>query len=263
MKRSIVFISFLVVFTLPALSAAEFYVIATGGPPVGTKIKSLPYTISQPGFYFVTGDLTCPAGTHGITINTDNVTLDLMGFRLNGPGGSGSYDGIRMSGRHNVEIRNGTIRYFPKYGINESLGGIGEGHRAINLRVRNNGDTGIYLSGKGNLVKDCTCFSNGGAGIVASEASTITGNTCYDNTSTGISGAGGGCTITGNTCYGNELYGIYASAGSTVLGNTCRSNLEGIHLEGNNFVAQNTATGNTSVNISDCVTCSKGLNHAP
>src|SRR4030095_6606576 len=45
-----------------------------------TPISTLPFTISSPGSYYVTSNLTGVAGQHGITINADNVTLDLGGF---------------------------------------------------------------------------------------------------------------------------------------------------------------------------------------
>jgi hypothetical protein len=64
----------------PALADGDFYVVVVPGG-VGTKITSLPYTITAPGFYYLTGNLTCPSGV-GITINSDDVTIDLMGFRL-------------------------------------------------------------------------------------------------------------------------------------------------------------------------------------
>ena len=38
-----------------------FYVIAAGQPSVGTKITSLPYTISTPGYYYLTGNLSMAA----------------------------------------------------------------------------------------------------------------------------------------------------------------------------------------------------------
>ena len=49
---------------------------------VRTPISSLPYTISQPGSYYLTGNLDGSSG--GIDIIVDNVTLDLMGFTIDG-----------------------------------------------------------------------------------------------------------------------------------------------------------------------------------
>ena len=114
---------------------ADFYVIA-GSRGVGTKINSLPYTIGSSGFYFIDKDLSCVAGKHGITITADDVTLDLMGFSLIGPGGIGAYNGIDMDQKTNVEIRNGTVKNFAGNGIYEDYS-FGEGHRVINIRVKN------------------------------------------------------------------------------------------------------------------------------
>ena len=45
-----------------------------------TLISSLPYTISEPGSYYVTGNLS--STTNGIVIESSFVTVDLMGFSL-------------------------------------------------------------------------------------------------------------------------------------------------------------------------------------
>ena len=258
-KVSFILSALLMLLTFTALPAhADFYVIAAGGRGAGTEIKSLPHTISSPGFYYITKDLSC-SGSHGITITADNVTLDLMGFSLGGAGG-GSYAGVYMSGRSNVEIRNGTVRNFGNYGVYESSD-AGQGHRVINIRARDNLSYGIYLKAKGNLVKGCTASGNNYTGIHAGIGSTVTGNTCYEN----LTGAGicalAGSTVTGNTCYKNGIWGIYACVGSTVTGNTSYSNdKHGILLEGHNLVDQNTAYSNTTSNMTSCGTCVFGTN---
>ena len=242
MKKKLFILAFLLcaLTLISDYAIADFYVIA-GGRRVGTEIKSLPYTISSSGFYYIAKDLSCAVGSHGISINVDNVTLDLMGFSLVGPGGETNADGIYMNTRTNVEIRNGTVRNFPKYGIYEGNTG-GTGHRIINIRVNNNGNTGIFLLGKINIVERCTAVGNGHDGICA----------------------GDGSTITGNTCYNNQDDGIHAGEGSTVTGNTCRSNSDhGILLAGYNLVDQNTATGNGDTNMNHLGTCVFGANCAP
>src|SRR5438270_4345686 len=68
------------------------------GPPASTQpqveprtpISALPFTISQPGSYFLTQNLTASAGGDGITVLADNVTIDLNGFALTGIAGSAS-----------------------------------------------------------------------------------------------------------------------------------------------------------------------------
>ena len=208
-----------------SIAFADFYVIA-GSRGVGTKITSLPYTISSSGFYFIDKDLACSTGT-GIFIDANDVTLDLMGFSLDGSGGAGTYRGIYMSGRTNVEIRNGTIKNFNHYGIYEASNN-GTGHRIINVRIKEN-VYGVFLNGKGHLIEKCTAINNGGAGISASGSSTVTGNICYGNATHGISVANGNASIvTGNTCFDNIRMGILASPsyGNIVKNNTCYNNGE-------------------------------------
>jgi parallel beta-helix repeat protein len=199
-KRFVVGGALLLLFALSASHAfGEFYVIA-GSRGVGTKIASLPYTISSPGFYYIDKDLSC-SGANGITITADHVTLDLMGFSLIGPGGTGGNYGVYMSERANVEIRNGTVRNFPGTGISEANSGA-TGHRVVNMRARDNGGSGIYLSGTSHTVKGCTAVGSTYDGIYA----------------------GMGSTVTGNTCRANTVYGIYLSGNNLVDQNTATGN---------------------------------------
>lgn len=225
--------------------SAEFYVIA-GSRGVGTEIKSLPYTISSPGFYYITKDLSCTEG-HGITITADNVTLDLMGFGIIGPGCGGDCAGIYMAQRTNVEIRNGTVRDFNWHGIYEGSTG-GAGNRIIHIRARNNGNSGIDLNSMSTLVEGCTALGNGSYGIRTNNASTITGNICYLNGGIGLA-ASGGSTVTGNTSFNNTSFGIIAGDGSTISGNTCYSNSDGIYTGNASTITGNTCYDNTNYGI--------------
>ena len=140
-----------------AWAEGEFYVIAGGGG-AGTKISSVPYTISAPGFYYLGGNLTYSGnGGNAIAVNEDNVTIDLMGFSLSGPGADSSALGIYMDGRANVEVRNGTMCRFARaiYEINAN----GNQHRVINIRVSTCG-RGVTLSGKNHLIKNCSSTNN-------------------------------------------------------------------------------------------------------
>ena len=198
----------------PVLADGDFYVIAGGGA-VGTKITSLPYTINNSGFYFLSGDLTT-AG-NGITVAVDNVTIDFMGFSLAHTGARGG-TGIYMNGRTNVEIRNGTVRGFSD-GIYE---GTGYGHRVINVRGTNN-DMSIVFNGNSHLVKDCTCSNNAISGIFVN------------------SGA-----ITGSVACNNGSYGIRLNGPGSVIGNIVNNNtIDGFNLgTGNIVVDRNSASGN-------------------
>ncbi len=155
---------------------ADFYVVPVPGG-VGTKITSLPNTITAPGFYYLASNLSV-SGHHGITIESNHVTLDLMGFSLVGPGVD--YDGIYMAGRTNVEIRNGTVRNFRNGIYSWSSYNI----RVIQVRVDQNQSCGITLSGYNHLVKDCHATLNTMGIFVTS--GTVSGNIASNNTNTGI-----------------------------------------------------------------------------
>ena len=185
-----------------AMADDGFYVIAGGGG-VGTKITSLPYTINYPGFYYLGGNLICPSGT-GITVNSDNVTIDLMGFTMtsNAPP---SDSGFFMYGRTNVEIRNGTITGFVTGVQADPHPSMASGkHRIINVRVHNNTYAGIKLYGDNNMVRGCVSSNNGNFGIYLASSGMITGCVAKGN-NTGIKLSGAG-SVSGNFANNNNFF---------------------------------------------------------
>jgi hypothetical protein len=76
-----------------------------------TSAGGFPYTISQPGSYKLSGNLSVPANIDGILITASNVTLDLNGFSIvNVPTGLSSSAVIKtVGGITSITIRNGTI----------------------------------------------------------------------------------------------------------------------------------------------------------
>ena len=129
-------------------------------------ISSLPYTITDPGSYYVTDNLTCPANFHGITINADDVSIDLMGHTLTGQGaGTSIYNGIYTSSHKNIEIRNGAIQdFYQGIWINSSTS---HACRIMDIRSSSNTGAGILIGGTGVVIKDCVVFDNEGSGISA------------------------------------------------------------------------------------------------
>jgi len=193
-----------------AMADDGFYVVAMGGG-VGTKITSLPKTISAPGFYYVAGNLTCPTG-NGITVNSNDVTIDLMGFCLTGNSTSHGISGTS----NNVEIRNGTLS-----GWNHAIDMWGTHCRIINLRAQGNA-YGINLgTNGGHLVKGCTVKDNSDTGIFASD-STISNNVVSVSTVAfyGIVGDG---IISGNRVTGLHKWGISCPGPANIIGNTVYS----------------------------------------
>jgi len=226
-----------------AAARADFYVVPVA-PGAGTEIRSLPYTISSPGFYYIKRDLTS-AGA-GITVDASNVTIDLMGNSLVGPG-SGGGCGVLFGGLvTNVEIRNGTVTNWGFIGIYGQDQEIAKSNRVINVRAIDNGDMGIDLLGRGHIIMNCTASYNGDHGINAGMGSTVRDNVAAHNDGAGIL-AGTGSNLTGNTTFRNDQHGIFSW--------------------GHSFIAQNASYDNskeapgTYANIHCETDCAWGLNY--
>ena len=115
-----------------------------------TAITSAPYTITTPGIYCLKQNLNVnnPPFLQGGTIDVDasNVVLDLNGFKLENTSDLdfGSVGiGIR-AGRHNIVIRNGTIRDFHS--------GISTGSSSNNILIEEMLVTGNFAIASGILV---------------------------------------------------------------------------------------------------------------
>jgi parallel beta-helix repeat protein len=152
-----------------------------------TPISSLPYVISQPGSYFLTTNLTGVSGTNGITIVTNNVSIDLRGFTMTGV--PGALDGISVIANlsnlgQNIVAKNGTITEWPGNGVeadatdnsqfsdlnlyNNTFDGLNPGQYAEvrHCIAANNG-----LEGFGGVLdqycifEDCIAYNSGDAGF--------------------------------------------------------------------------------------------------
>ena len=215
--------------------------IAAAKDEVRTQISACGTTISTPGSYYVTQNLST-TGTC-ITVTSNDVTIDLMGLSLTGGGAASTY-GVYINSVANVEIRNGTIRGFSRGIYSLYTSGSGMGIRVISVRAMANA-VGIDLGSFNNLVKDCIAAdSTTGNGISVGYSSVVIGSTAYNNKLMGIS-AGSGSTVTGNTAYSNQEIGIEASAGSTVADNSASSNLwSGIYAGIGSTVSGNSTYSN-------------------
>jgi len=205
-------------------------------------------TISSPGSYYLTGDLQTSSGnSNAIHIDADNVTLDLMGFSLIGQG-SGTGNGILISGQANVEIRNGTVRDFGGCGILENSQENGVGHRVIEVRTMFNVEGGIYLDGSNHLVRDSVALVNGAVGIAAGNSSTVINSRSSINFGFGVLCMSG--TISSNTVEFNLLHGIAIVDKSVVTNNKVNNNSEGIYIDGDgSLIKCNTLAENIENNI--------------
>jgi hypothetical protein len=202
-----------------------------------TPIGALPYTISQPGSYYLIKDLTGAPGQHGITIAAGGVTLDMCGFTIRGT--ASSLDGIHVSGSQSkIHIENGTLCGWGGGGIN-----TGSGMKVMMAMVKSEDneygacggtDTSVmYMMADGNrtggilLGDKCTCYDstvcgNTGPGIQVGSDSIVTRCASSNNTSDGIR-AGVASTLAECTASGNGGNGILIPGGPVGRGSTLTS----------------------------------------
>ena len=236
--KKVICIGVLIMMALTLTTAqADFYVVGAPGR-VGTQITSLPYTISSAGFYYLAKDLSVTGG--GITVEADNVTIDLMGFCITGAGVGTAGHGIELAGtRANVEIRNGSITNFGGAGVYAPS--TSNNIRVLGLRV-NNSAYGINLNGKNDSVLNCSVFANAQTGIHVKNGSLVKGNHVYNNGGNGI--GTDWCNMVINNVVQDNYHGIVVSSGSSVMDNMVYSNSHyGIYGFSYNNIARNTVVG--------------------
>lgn len=182
-----------------------------------TAITNVPYTITQPGSYYLATNMVSAAA--GVTIATNWVTLDLMGFTLAGNRSGGGHGIWIYSGGGTVPVQgvtvcNGSIRGF-SYGIQARYS---QGARFVNLAVSSNLNYGLNLDGlggtcDGNLITDSTFTGNGLAAIhLDGSSGQCNGNRLADCTLGGnVKGIELYVASTNGQCDGNAIVGCTVS----------------------------------------------------
>jgi hypothetical protein len=227
-------------------------------------ISTLPFTITQPGSYYLTGNFTTVGSENGITVSNSYVTIDLNGFTIRGSG-TGNGVGISAQGVTFLTVKNGTITDFGYQGINTS--GAGRSHLE-NVTVESCGGTGI-VTGSASTLLNCHSSFNGSWGITCNDVCRVVN--CSANNNGSVSTDGGiyaaprsiitGCTASYNTGVGiwatidtfatgckadyNIGYGIQASNKSVVERSVCTNNtLAGIYADHDVTIRRNTCSAN-------------------
>src|SRR5690606_3651981 len=139
------------------------------------------YRITQPGSYYLTGNITGEAGKAGIQILTGDVTLDLNGFAVVGVAGSTS--GVEVAGSpSNITVRNGVVRDWDSAGIYA----FGDTNLTFaDLRLAGNGRDGLNAGARCTVV-DCIAEGNGEEGFEIGEAAVVRGCVAAENAGAGI-----------------------------------------------------------------------------
>ena len=79
-----------------------------------TPVQSLPgsatalHVISEPGSYYLTGNITGVSGKNGIEVASDNISIDLNGFALVGVAEALSAVAV-LEPHHSLTVKNGSI----------------------------------------------------------------------------------------------------------------------------------------------------------
>jgi len=123
-------------------------------PPPCTDITYVPYEIILEGVYCFSGHLETSVTTgNAITINVDNVVINMNGWKLDGLGAGTATqtNGIYAGQHNNITIRNGTIRGFYR-GIYLSSHNS-QGYLVENIRAEKNTFIGLVVFGTGNIVR--------------------------------------------------------------------------------------------------------------
>ena len=224
------------------------------------------HLISQPGSYYLTGNIGGVAGQAAIAIDADNVTLDLGGFALLGVAGATRGVEIRNT-RSQYVVRNGSIRTFDNGGV-QTVNGSSGNVRIERLTVNGiaNGP-GIDIAAFCVRVCDCEVTAISGVGGSRGQGINLPVNGTFSSQvescvvrGCSVRGISAGmvvsCTVeaTGNTgIFGNEIsncYVILLNGTGTVFG------IQGSHVS-NCFVANlaSSGVGATGISAADVSNC--------
>jgi hypothetical protein len=221
-------------------------------------------SIDSPGSYVLLGNLSVRAGD-GITINSDNVTLDLNGFTISSSANPASGIAISISGAYSaISIRNGHIRGTTNYtdyptptftggGFNSGIVSgfaYSRGQGATGIAVVGVAATGIRLSSEGSTITDCTVTICGGSGLSSTTVHNSSAITCgaYAISAHAVANCYATC-VAPSSGYS----GIYAQTVTNSFGTSTSGN--GIYAE----TATNcygTSTSGTGLSVDVATNCS-------
>ena len=217
--------------------------------------SSSTYLISQPGSYYLTGNITGVSGRNGIAVTAPNVSIDLNGFTLLGVPGASS--GIVSTNTANgLHLRNGNISSWGAIGVDASVnshqvrvegvsvdscatGGISIGERGFvtQCTVNSCGGFGIQTQSSCRVVQCVVSGTLGsGHGITCDYGSVIQDCTCTENGGSGFVTNGFGVLIVGCKAMFNTVDGVTInSQGAEVIDTLATHNTQnGIHSTASN-----------------------------
>jgi hypothetical protein len=245
--------------------------------PVQSLAAAAPYTISQPGSYYLTGNITVATGD-AIVIDSDDVSLDLNGFTIGSTlTGSTSGYAIYISGyRSRLTVRHGSIlsgNTVPASGSAVGAGftnGIFAGSsitQALVSEVHVTGvaGTGIFIDFQG-VVDRCT-VRDCGSGIIAEEVQNCSVANCQFSgiqasgnathcTAFGRDGNGLSC-VNATNCTGTSTQstGLICSGNASNCTGSSISGNAGISVVGTASFCRGDRSGGVAIAASNAIGC--------
>jgi hypothetical protein len=209
----------------------SFTLLPLVAAPIEITQKSVPLVIKQPGSYILATNLKVMSSTGtAISIDADNVTVDLNGFAISGPGKDvGESYGV-TTGRNNVTVRNGSVRDFSGGGVHLN----GSNNRVENVKIQNT--THAIFVGQSSVVTRCQIYNS-------LSAINCDGGTVISDNVINIAQGFGIMTYGGPQPY-DPTSTDFPAGGVTVIGNNLRScAAAAIHVVGyGNRIENNTVT---------------------
>lgn len=173
------------------------------------------YTISTPGNYALSGNITPLSTNDTIIINSNDVVLDLSGHTINGTGSTSAY-AIRVAGKNNVTIRNGHIDATTDNAI--EIDNTSNNVRIENITITNTtGKSIVVQGGEGIYIKNIKIANPSTTGIEF-DTTTATKGVVLDNII--ITGGTGGINLNGGTTAMTDVY-IRNTYITNIAGETC------------------------------------------
>ena len=199
------------------------------------------YRIAQPGSYYLPGNITGQASRMTLEIAASNVSIDLMGFAVQGVPGS-QLAISAFAAVNNVVIRNGFITG-PGDGIVLTVVATGDGGLIENVHAWNVGGVGIVPNAN-SIVRNCSAMDCMGVGIGVPDNCIVEECVVRSCNSRAIT-AGSSCIVHNCAAYQNGFEGVFVGNRSRVTDCICYGNGGGITVATGSLVRGNFCSNHT------------------
>jgi hypothetical protein len=204
-------------------------------------------TLSAPGNYVVTKNLTASGDCLVLTVS--NIAIDLQGHKIVGNGSGGGITDAGNSIRY-IIVANGKITNFSE-GIDLSTDTGQTANLILNVNTSSNAADGIFMKGRDNNLVNVTANNNGGGGIeLGSCCDSLFKVTANGNSADGVlfNDEDYLLNVTSN---GNSGNGVLGGSDSFIVNSVASKNSSnGFDLpESDNLVVSSVANGNSGNGI--------------